>query len=52
MEHVFDDLIGLQRRSVDVNGRTAAAAWMLRLAGNLVAGMAIGLGIAIGMAIV
>ena len=49
MEHVFDDLIGLQRTRPRWNWRAMATTWALRLAGNLTIGVAIGVGIAVGM---
>lgn len=51
MEHVFDDLIGLQRTRPRSNWRTGATAWAIRLGGNLATGVAIGIGIAIGRAL-
>ncbi|WP_189342097.1 MULTISPECIES: hypothetical protein [unclassified Mesorhizobium] len=50
MEYVFNDLIRLQARPQS-NLRALAAAFGMRLAGNLVAGLAIGIGIAVGLAI-
>lgn len=50
MEHVFDELIGLQQPRW--NWRAATTAWTIRLAGNLMIGVAIGVGIAVGMVLV
>ena len=49
MDHVSDDLIGLQRARPRANRRAQAAAWVFRLAGNLITGIAIGAGIAAGL---
>jgi hypothetical protein len=51
MEHVFDDLIGLQRTRPRWSWRTFAAASAIRLVGNLATGAAIGIGIAVGRAL-
>lgn len=48
MERVFDELIGLQQRQARWNWRVTATAWAFRLAGNLMTGLAIGIGIAVG----
>jgi len=50
MERVFDELIGLQQVQ-PWNWRAAAAAWAFRIAGNIMTGLAIGIGIAVGHAI-
>ncbi|BCG94111.1 hypothetical protein MesoLj131a_29750 [Mesorhizobium sp. 131-2-1] len=49
MDHVSNDLIGLQRARPRPNRRAIAVAWALRLAGNLITGIAIGAGIAAGL---
>jgi hypothetical protein len=51
MEHVFDDLIGLQQKQPRWNWRAGALAWAVSLAGNLATGAAIGVGIAVGRAL-
>lgn len=50
MERVFDDLIGLQQRQPTWNWRAVTTS-VLRLAGNLMTGIAIGVGIAVGRAL-
>lgn len=49
MERVFDELIGLQQQRPEL--RAAATALAFRLAGNLMMGIATGVGIAIGWGI-
>ena len=51
MERVFDDLIGLQRAGPLRTWRRAATAWTIRIACNLMTGIAIGVGIAVGLAL-
>ena len=42
MDHVFDDLIGLQRARPRPNRRAIATVWVFRLGGNMAVGVAIG----------
>lgn len=51
MERVFDELIGLQQRQPRRNLQAVATTWALRLASNLITGLAIGVGIAAGRAL-
>ncbi|MEI9417587.1 hypothetical protein [Mesorhizobium sp. Cs1321R2N1] len=51
MERVFDELIGLLQAQQSRDWRAAAITWTLRLTGNLVTGIAIGVGIVVGMMI-
>jgi hypothetical protein len=48
MDLVFDGLIRPQGNQLRANWRAVAAVWLLRLAGNLMTGVAIGVGIAVG----
>lgn len=51
MDHVFDELINLQRTLPRGNWRAAAISCTLRLAGNLTTGIAIGVGVSVGLAL-
>ncbi|WP_287053718.1 hypothetical protein [Mesorhizobium sp.] len=52
MERTFDDLIdALDTRPEQQQWRSLAKSWVLRLAGNLMTGIAVGVGVAVGMAI-
>ncbi|MES0074680.1 hypothetical protein [Mesorhizobium sp. M0058] len=49
MDRVFDDLIDALHSLPERHWRDVAMAWALRLAGNLTTGIAIGVGIAVGL---
>ncbi|WP_179294573.1 hypothetical protein [Mesorhizobium sp. WSM3879] len=51
MERVFDELIGLHQRQPRRKMHAPVAAWAFRFAGNLMTGVAIGIGIAVGFAV-
>ncbi|WP_189379765.1 hypothetical protein [Mesorhizobium sp. M4B.F.Ca.ET.013.02.1.1] len=51
MERVFDDLLYTIQPRLKRRQRGTIATWSLHLAGNLTTGIAIGIGISVGMAL-
>ncbi|TIL59271.1 MAG: hypothetical protein E5Y79_16175 [Mesorhizobium sp.] len=51
VERAFDDLIDTLGPRPERHWRSLAKSWALRLAGNLMTGIAVGVGVAVGMAI-
>ncbi|MGX5827165.1 hypothetical protein [Mesorhizobium sp. 43Arga] len=48
---IFDGLMRLQGAKPKGNWRALAASWTIRLAGDLATGIAVGLGIVLGLAL-